>query len=187
MALRYLTGLIVVALLQSTAAPGYACAPVVEVRFMESGGGDIFIIDNQSRSPLSLVSLSIQLANSRGRLVFDTADGGAGTSMHQPFEPVTDDVGLVGVPIVLDGSQVLRLHFKAFTAGRQFMFVIDLDDQLGHSDFGQADFGQAIVSGAEIEGAEAHAILRSAEGTQAAAKGMFTSDGRALLTGGLCV
>ncbi len=175
-------GSFVLVILVLAIRPADACAPVVEVQFFESGGGDIFTIANKSQSPLRLESLTIRLQGSRGRLVFDTEDGGPGYSMPQQFEAVDNDVGLVGEPVVADGAEELRLQFKAFTAGRRFMFVIDLDDRLATS-----DFGQAVVSGAEIEGAEAIAVLREVGGGIATARGVFHADGRALLLGGLCV
>ncbi|NQU60164.1 MAG: hypothetical protein HQ512_03460 [Rhodospirillales bacterium] len=161
-------------------APVAACGPEVEIQFFESSS-DIFAIKNSSQDPWFLVSLSIRLGGSRGRLVFDTEDGGPGASMHEPFGVVEDNVGFVSATPVDDGGEEVRLLFSDFQPGRSFMFVIDVDDRLENS-----DYGQAVVSGDEIEGANADAILTTKSGAQAKAKGRFGNDGRALLRGGLC-
>jgi len=161
-----------------------ACGPAVEVRFFESDG-DIFQISNKSEGPWALVSLVIRLTGSRGGLVFDTEDGGPGYSMHQQFVPVTgpgtDKVGLVGAEPVGDGAEEIRLLFSDFLPGREFMFIIDVDDRLESS-----DYGQAVVSGDEIEGARAEAVLTMPGGAKATPKASFGNDGVARLRGGAC-
>ncbi len=161
-----------------------ACGPVVEVRFIESDG-DIFHITNKSDGPWALVSLVIRLAGSRGGLIFDTEDGGPGFSMHQPFEPVTgpgvDKVGLLEAGPVGDGAEEIRLLFSDFLPGREFMFIIDIDDRLESSDYGQGG-----VSGDEIEGAEAQAVMTLPGGAKATPKASFGNDGVVRLRGGTC-
>jgi len=157
-----------------------ACGIDIKIRFFESSG-DIFAIKNASQELWYLVSLSIRLTGSRGRLVFDTEDGGPGVSMHEPFGAVDDTVGFISATPVDDGGEEVRLLFSDFRPGRSFMFVIDVDDRLENS-----DDGQAVVSGDEIEGANAQAVLTTKSGSQAKAKGRFGADGRARLRGGVC-
>jgi hypothetical protein len=80
-----------------------------------------------------------------------------------------------------DGGEVVVLKFSDFPPGSEFMFVIDVDDQIEDS-----EFGQAVVSDEEIEGAGAEAVLMMKSGDTSTAKGRFGADGRALLKGGVC-
>ncbi|MDD9877992.1 MAG: hypothetical protein OXR84_11185 [Magnetovibrio sp.] len=162
-------------------AAARACGPEIDIRFFEASDGDVFIIANKSRETWLLVTLEIDLVGSKGRLVFDTEDGGAGFSMHAPFAAASGDVGLVAAPDVADGAERVGLSFTQFAPGRDFTFVIDLDDRLESS-----DFGQAVVSGPEIDGAKARAQLITPDGAQTPARGRFGPDGRAVLRGGLC-
>lgn len=156
------------------------CGPEVEVWFVETDG-DFFVIKNKSREGWSLVSLIIRLTGSRGRVVFDTAEGGPGASMSHPFQPIESDVGFLGATPVGDGDEQVRLEFSDFAPGREFMFMIDVDDRLENS-----EYGQAIVSGDEIEGASAEAVLMTGSGAKSKAYGRFGNDARARLRGGLC-
>ena len=161
-------------------SPASACGAWVEVAFFETDG-DIFEIINKSQGPWAVDELTIRLTGSRGRLIFDTEDGGLGASMAQPFEPVAGEVGLEAVTPVGDGGEIIRLRFSGFTPGRRFEFVIDVDDRLDNS-----DYGQAVVSGDEIEGAGASVVLRLKNGRTSKARGRFGPDGRARLKGGAC-
>jgi len=158
----------------------WACGAKVEIQFFESDG-DIFAIRNKSEAPFALVSLVIRLTGSRGRLFFDTADGGPGESMPEAFAPVDNNVGFLGATAVNDGDEQVALRFSDFQPGRGFMFVVDVDDRLDNS-----DFGQAVISGDEIEGAGAEAFLSMKGGRASKVKGVFGPDGRALLKGGVC-
>ena len=100
-----------------------------------------------------MVSLVIRLTGSMGRLIFDTEYGG----------------------------EVVVLKFSNFQPGREFMFVIDVDDRLENSEFGQAE-----VSNTEIKGAATEAVLMGKSGQSSTAKGRFDGDARALLKGWVC-
>ena len=78
------------------------------------------------------------------------------------------------------GAKV-EIRFSDFQPGREFMFVIDVEDRLENSEFGQAE-----VSNAEIEGAAAKAVLMGKSGQSSTAKGLFDGDARALLKGWVC-
>ena len=64
-----------------------ACGPEVVIRFIDSAP-DIFIIENKSQEPWTLLTLEFRTKTSAGHVVFDTDFGGAGASEPQQFEPV---------------------------------------------------------------------------------------------------
>lgn len=161
--------------------PAAACGPEVVIQFIDSGP-DVFIIDNKSREDWTLLSLEFRSANSTGRVVFDTDFGGQGSSEPYQFEAVAGDVGLMKEPVVADGAESLDLHFSNFSAGRQFMFTIDLDDRLESS-----PMGQAHVTGEEIAGAEVSGLFTHPRIGEGRAKGTFGTDGKAHLRGATCV
>lgn len=158
-----------------------ACGPEVVIRFIDSSP-DLFIIENKSQEPWTLLSLEFRAQNSAGRVVFDTDFGGAGASEPQQFEPVEGEVGLMQAPVVADGAEDLTLHFTNFQAGRSFVFTIDLDDRLENS----AE-GQAYVTGEEISGAEVTVLFTHPKIGEGNARGTFGSDGKAHLRGATCV
>ena len=177
---RFAFATLVAVLILVAASPAYPCGAKVEIQFFDSDG-DIFAITNKSEAPFALVSLMIRLTGSRGRLFFDTAEGGPGASMPEPFAAVVSDVGFLGATAVNDGDEQVLLRFSDFQPGREFMFVVDVDDRLENS-----DFGQAVISGDEIDGAGAEAVLILKGGRTSRVKGVFGTDGRALLKGGVC-
>ena len=177
---RFAFAALVAVFVLSAGTPAYPCGAKVGIQFFDSDG-DIFAITNKSEAPFALVSLIIRLTGSRGRLFFDTAEGGLGASMPEPFAPVESDVGFLGATAVNDGDEQVALRFYDFRPGREFMFVVDVDDRLENS-----DFGQAVISGDEIQGAGAEAVLILKGGRTSKVKGVFGTDGRALLKGDVC-
>ena len=157
-----------------------ACGPEVVIRFIDSSP-DLFIIENKSLEPWTLLSLEFHAANSAGRVVFDTDFGGAGASEPQQFEAVEGEVGLMKAPVVADGAEELALHFSNFAPGRTFVFSIDLDDRLENS----AE-GQAYVTGEEIAGAEVMGLFTHPQIGEGNARGTFGTDGKAHLRGATC-
>ena len=160
--------------------PAAACGPEVIIQFIDSGP-DVFIIDNKSREDWTLLSLEFRSANSIGRVVFDTDFGGQGSSEPYQFEVVPGEVSLMKEPVVADGAEALDLHFANFSAGRKFMFTIDLDDRLESS-----PMGQAHVTGEEIAGAEVSGVFSHPKIGKGSAHGTFGSDGEAHLRGATC-
>ncbi|MEO0914720.1 MAG: aggregation factor core, partial [Pseudomonadota bacterium] len=78
----------------------------ISVRFTESAPKDRFTIQNTGPCPVSQISLTLDLAQSAGNLIFDTAAGGSGVEVFQPFEFVgTADANLT----IEDGAQSLTL------------------------------------------------------------------------------
>ncbi len=181
---RWVLGILAAVLILFGGNAAWACGARVEIQFFDSDG-DIFQITNKSEAPFALVSLIIRLTGSHGRLFFDTAEGGPGASMPEPFAPVVgtveSDVGFLGATAVNDGDEQVTLRFSDFRPGREFMFVVDVDDRLENS-----DFGQAVISGDEIQGAGAEAVLILKGGRTSKVRGVFGTDGRALLKGGVC-
>ena len=175
-----LAGLTVAAVIAT--APALACGPQIEILFHEDSGGDVFLIENSSEDPWVLVSLEIDLKDSKGRVIFDTEDGGLGESMHTPFAAGDDHVGLITLPEIRDGDQEVFLQFNAFGPGRYFSFVVDTDDRLEED-----SWGQAHVSGPEMSGARARAIVMMHDGSRTQARGRFNAQGQAVLRGGLCI
>ena len=158
-----------------------ACGPEVVIRFIDSAP-DIFIIENKSQEPWTLLTLEFRTKTSAGHVVFDTDFGGAGASEPQQFEPVEGEVGLMSAPVVADGAEELSLSFANFERGREFTFSIDLDDRLPMS-----DMGQAYVTGEEIQGTTVLGLLTHPQIGEAKARGTFGADGKAHLRGATCV
>lgn len=161
--------------------PAFACGPAAIVEFTDDSPKDRFEIRNVSAGSWTLVAFTLQLEGARGDLVFDTAAGGEGLSVYQPFETAGSDVRLVRAPDVGDGDRRLDLGFEAFGPGGRFDFTIDIDDRLPRS-----EWGQTIVSGAEIEGAEVVAVFVGADGTESRQQGRFDSDSVARVNSGAC-
>ncbi|MEQ9556448.1 MAG: hypothetical protein RIG67_11795 [Rhodospirillales bacterium] len=94
-----------------------ACGPEVVIRFVDSSP-DLFIIENKSLEPWTLLSLEFQAAQSTGRVVFDTDFGGAGASEPHQFEIVEGEVGLMKAPVVADGIKAAPEAFIGMLQGR---------------------------------------------------------------------
>jgi hypothetical protein len=157
-----------------------ACGPRVELEFYESDGGDVFKIHNKSQKPWSVASVVLSLVATRGRVVFDTADGGAGTSMYYPFHPGAGDVGFVGATPVGDGDRALALKFSDFGPGKTFTFTVDVDAK------SESGIDLPMVSDADMEGATGEAeMVKGADKLRAT--GTFGRQGKAVIgEGGLC-
>jgi hypothetical protein len=125
-----------------------ACEHEVSLVFTESAPRDLFEIRNGSSKGQSVQRVTLDLAGSAGRLLFDTVEGGTGVEVFQPFRTESGEAKLSKSPTVPDGSDRLELVFDRFDAGQRFRFSIDVDDRLTAS-----DLGQIRVSGREMEGA----------------------------------
>ena len=125
-----------------------ACQQQVALVFTESAPRDMFEIRNESSKGQRIQRLTLDLAPSAGRLVFDTAVGGTGVEVFQPFRAEPGQAKLAVAPVVKDGADRLELNFARFDAGQRFRFSIDVDDQLTNS-----DLGQIRVAGREMDGA----------------------------------
>lgn len=125
------------------------CTVDVSLAFTESAPRDRFEFRNESSAGQQIQRLRLDMANSAGRLFFDTVQGGSGVDVFQPFQVDSDDAQLATVPVVKDGSDRIDLVFRRFEPDQRFQFSIDVDDRLGDS-----DMGPTRVSGRELEGAQ---------------------------------
>ncbi|HUY89519.1 MAG TPA: SdrD B-like domain-containing protein [Pirellulales bacterium] len=80
-----------------------------------------------------------------GEVFFNTAAGGLGAYAYSPLNIVSHDGFQVSGQNPANGSQLLTLNFSGFTAGKELVFTIDVDQKtfLG---------SDAIAEGAEFEG-----------------------------------
>ncbi len=136
----------------------------LNVRFIESAPKDRFVIQNQSECNLNDFTLTIDLQDSIGKLIFDTTESGAGVEVFQPFEIVSGDIELVTktddtqtnvtetnvteTNNVNDGDTALTLRINQLASMERAAFTIDLDDTLVNS-----ELGMIRVTGSEIENA----------------------------------
>lgn len=120
----------------------------VSLVFTESAPRDRFEVINDSSPGQRIQRLTLNLTGSAGRLIFDTAEGGTGVEVFQPFRVESGEARLSKTPVVKDGSDRLELTFTQFEPGQRLVFSIDVDDRLPAS-----DLGQIRVSGSEMAGA----------------------------------
>jgi hypothetical protein len=153
----------------ATVAATENCAPLVQISFLEGAPVDRFIIKNSSEE-FEISAMEINLASSRGRLIFDTINGGAGVEVFQPYKTVAGSARLAQAVSVSDGSENVGVRFESFPAGADYTFSIDVDDRLTAS-----ELGQIRVSGSEMEGAQASFDLVGKKGV---AKRVTTSFGK---------
>ena len=121
----------------------------LEVVFTESAPKDRFTVTNTGDCALNNMNLEVDLSNSAGRLIFDTAKDGAGVEVFQPFEG-GKGVELVSGDRVWDGDNRLSLSFKKLEAGARFSFTIDVDDSLPESELGKIRVADSEIQGAVI-------------------------------------
>ncbi|WP_299778137.1 aggregation factor core [uncultured Roseobacter sp.] len=141
------------------------CVQALTVKFAESAPRDRFDIIHTATG-VFVTGVSIDLRDSQGALVFDTAEGGSGTQVFQPFEP---GEGMQGVQVA-DGAQRLDIRLTELSAGQRTGFTIDVDDQQA-----QSDLGQIRVTGGELSGARV--LFSLADGSELEA--VFDADHRA--------
>lgn len=118
------------------------------VRFVESAPKDTFFIENVSDCTLGETTVTIDLAPSAGKLIFDTTESGAGVEVFQPFEITEGQMELIERDRVNDGDAELTLLLSNLLPQSRVGFTIDVDDTLAES-----DLGNIRVSGSEISGA----------------------------------
>jgi len=116
------------------------------VDFVESAPKDRFIVKNAGACVLSNLNLEIDLTQSNGRLIFDTADSGAGVEVFQPFEAISKNIALTSSHIVNDGDSQLSVRIETLEVGESVGFTIDVDDRLANS-----ELGNIRVAGSEIQ------------------------------------
>lgn len=161
--------------------PAGAMAPDLVVSFTEASPEDRFVIENTSACQLSIQSVTIDLAGSAGRMVFDTEPGGAGYNVYQPFAARDGLARLARASTVSDGDTQLTLDFSVFEPGALFAFTIDTDDRLA-----QSIFGPGVIDGSELAGATVTVIAMLPAGLTRTDTAAFGTGGRAEIFIGQC-
>ena len=133
--------------LLTMAVSGMAQADV-RVLFQEGAPKDRFEIRNTGGCPLGPMTLTLDLTESSGGLIFDTAAQGPGVQVYQPLEIVQGADLLREEPAVQDGGRSIDLVMRDLGPREAVAFTIDVDDTLPLSPLGQTQ-----VAGSEIKGA----------------------------------
>lgn len=155
-----------------------ACDVRASATFLEGAPRDRLVVKNLSAGDWTLARADWLLAGSQGRVLFDVTGSGAGVQVFQPFRVEKSQDLLARQPDVKDGDQVLSLEFNGFGPGRDFIFSIDVDDQLQAS--------ETIVDGTEMQGAEMVFGFVGPDGRTARLRGTFEVSSDAIVASG-CV
>ncbi|MEM9359008.1 MAG: aggregation factor core [Pseudomonadota bacterium] len=149
------------------------------VTFTESAPKDSFMITNIGNCRINQLQLRIDLASSKGSLIFDPTGSGAGVQVFQPLKVTAGQSYITALSEVSDGSQELELRLNSLVAGAKVSLTVDLDDTLPRE---RSDLGQTRISDAEISGAMVYSRVDSGAPVKAA----FGADAIALLRGIPC-
>ncbi len=144
----------------------------LRARFIESAPRDQFVFENLTDS--SIKSITLDLDDSVGALIFDTTESGAGVEVFQPFRIEAGNADLSMMPAPADGDTQLQLDFDSFPPKGSFAFSIDVDDQLTES-----DLGQIRVAGSEVAGALLQVTFADASGKLVLREAVFSAGARA--------
>jgi hypothetical protein len=118
----------------------------IRVDFIEGAPKDRFVVSNLGKCDLGASKVTIDLAGSAGRLIFDVTNQGEGVEVFQPFELVSGEDVLSGLPLVRDGDKAVELDIVNLKSGGEISFTIDVDDTIGAREI--------TVTNSEIEGAK---------------------------------
>ena len=122
----------------------------VSVRFVESAPKDRFVFENRGSCLIGEATVEIDLAETAGKLIFDTTETGAGVEVFQPFEILEGDISLVSGSRVEDGDRMLTVQIFGLEEGGRAGFTIDVDDTLTDSDLGMIRVTESEMSGGRI-------------------------------------
>jgi hypothetical protein len=147
----------------------------VQIRFIESAPKDRFVFENTGDCALTDLQVAIDLANSNGKLIFDTTGAGAGVEVYQPFEVRDGEVALQGQ--VRDGDTQLQITIAQLAIGERASFTIDVDDTLKNS-----ALGNIRVAGSEIASGQVNLSVAGAQPINS----VFSDRGIATVTLGDC-
>lgn len=103
----------------------------VHVRFIEGAPKDRFVVSNEGSCDLPALTVTLDLDQAAGGIIFDVSSRGAGVEVYQPFEIVTGAALLNGAPSIADGDSAVTLQLIGLAAGEAFGFTIDVDDTGG--------------------------------------------------------
>lgn len=156
------------------------CEGSVIISFMEGAPVDKFRIENRS-DIWQISTVEINLASSKGRLIFDTTPGGKGVDVFQPYKEVSGSAKIISASKIADGSDAVTLRFERFAKGETYTFSIDVDDQLTSS-----ELGQIRISGSEMELAKANFSLIASDGQAKNISASFDKDNKAIVNDPAC-
>ncbi len=117
------------------------------VTFVEAAPKDLFIVENRTDCDLYDFGLQIDLKSSAGGLLFDISEGGAGSSVYQPFEIAEGHGSIRSFEPVSDGDRVVSILFDRLGGRSRVVFTVDVDDTLP-----EGPYGQTMIDGSEIAG-----------------------------------
>jgi len=139
-------------LILSASFAAYAPAAMsdLQVKFAESAPKDRFSFSNVGACTLNNVVLTIDLADSRGKLIFDTTASGAGVEVFQPFETTNSSMKLVDRTSVVDGDTSLTIAIDSIGIDEIVSFTIDVDDTLPKSQLGMIRVTDSEMQGAKV-------------------------------------
>jgi len=121
----------------------------INIVFIEGAPKDRFAIKNTSDCAYKELTVNVNLAESVGKLIFDTTGSGAGVEVFQPFE--TDGgVELISSAKVQDGDKELTIKVTELAPDSTVSFTIDVDDTLTNSELGQIRVGNSEIEGTQI-------------------------------------
>lgn len=168
-----------VALVALAATPAMACEPRLRVVWEDSAPTDFLRFENQSVGDWRLIAVSIDLAPSAGRLIFDTARGGAGIGSAEPMRHASG-AGLAAPLQLRDGDRSVSIAFTGVGPGARSAFSLDLDDTLASGS------SPTRVAFSEIAGARLVADFIGPRGAEFSIDGAFGPEGDALLFPAAC-
>ncbi len=142
----------------------------IEVTFIEGAPKDTFVIKNIGACQLQDLIVKIDLAQSAGKLIFDTTATGAGVEVFQPFEVTSGSISLSSKNSVKDGDSSLILNIKKLPVNNTASFTIDVDDTLTKS-----ELGKIRVADSEIK----NGLVKIQSKNKVLGQGLFGSDSKA--------
>lgn len=116
----------------------------IEMTFRDGAPKDLFVLSNTGACPTAPMTLSLDMTDSAGRVVFDITENGAGVEVFQPLEFVDGAQFLRAQPDVTDGQNTLVLELGSLPPAAQVRFTIDVDDTIGQREI--------TVNGSELQG-----------------------------------
>jgi len=146
----------------------------IRVDFDEGAPVDRFTILNTGTCALDAATVTIDLAGSAGRLIFDVTGAGAGIEVFQPFRVVAGGGSLSSLPVVGDGDEAVALAVRSLAPGERVAFTIDVDDTTSARGI--------MVAGSEIDGATVRVEAASGNG-----EGRFGGDSTATVALSACM
>lgn len=122
----------------------------MNIAFVESAPKDWFSLTNSGECILEKISMTVDLSNTAGKLIFDTSSAGEGVEVFQPFETREGNVQLTSAETVLDGENRLSVFVDTLAPGQSVSFTIDVDDTLPKSELGNIRVSDSEMLGGMV-------------------------------------